>query len=202
MANLVEHLHQIDNTIQYSWLMEIVRAFYGFEGDRITPESLGELFDSAQRADVEAAGWDLEVWKRSNLEAVYLTNEFDDPLEGWDTERYVPCLRTDDLVLKLHEPATIERLCRTTDVDVQDVASLRRAIEHLFERFVARARGPAQSACRPISFPSRPVPSGRPRRCAALCTRWTSVRTSTSRSDAWSSGPWPSCAPSFACRLT
>ena len=38
------------------------------------------------------------------LEAVFLTNEFDDPLEGWNVQKYMPCLRTDDLVLKLHEP--------------------------------------------------------------------------------------------------
>jgi hypothetical protein len=41
---------------------------------------------------------------------VFLTNDFDDPLEGWDTRAYVPCLRTDDLVFKLHERRTVERL--------------------------------------------------------------------------------------------
>ncbi len=58
--------------------------------------------------------WDREVWDRSKLEAVFLTNDFDDPLEGWDTRQYVPCLRTDDLVLKLHEPST-DRAARAVD---------------------------------------------------------------------------------------
>ncbi len=55
-----------------------------------------------------------------------------------DTRRYVPCLRTDDLVLKLHEPSTVERLRASTGVDVVDYASLRQAIGAIFERFVAK----------------------------------------------------------------
>ena len=72
---------------------------------------------------------------------MFLTNEFDDDLEGWDASAYIPCLRTDDLVLKLHEPRTIERLRRTTNVDVIDLASLRQAITVLFERFTKKGAG-------------------------------------------------------------
>ena len=121
--NLAEYLDRIDSTVQYSWLFEIARTFHRFPHDRITPRTLGELLDRADhRQDGEA--WDREVWTSSRLEAVFLTNEFDDPLEGWDTSAYVPCLRTDDLVLKLHEPRTIERLRAASGVDVQDYAGL------------------------------------------------------------------------------
>ena len=85
-----------------------------------------------------APSWDAKVWERTNLEAVFLTNEFDDPLDGWDTSKYVPCLRTDDLVLKLHEPRTLQRLMASTNVDVGDVKSLRMALASLFEYFVGR----------------------------------------------------------------
>ncbi len=64
----------------------------------------------ARPAGPTGAAWDREVWSKSRIEAVFLTNEFDDPLTGWDTAQYIPCLRTDDLVLKLHEPRTVERL--------------------------------------------------------------------------------------------
>jgi glucuronate isomerase len=137
VRNLAEHLHQIDNTVQYSWLLEIARTFHGFAHERITPETIGELYDHADR-EGDGTAWDRQVWDRSRLEAVFLTNEFDDPLEGWDTEKYVPCLRTDDLVLKLHEPSTVDRLRRATEVDVQDYPTLRRAIGVLFERFAGR----------------------------------------------------------------
>ena len=42
--------------------------------------------------------------RQSKLEQVFLTNDFDDPLEGFDTNRYIPCLRTDDLVFHLAKP--------------------------------------------------------------------------------------------------
>ena len=135
--NLAGYLGRIDNTVQHSWLMEIVRTFHGFEHDRITPETIDGLFNRANRPD-DSPAWDNEVWDRSKLEAVFLTNDFDDPLEGFDTRRYVPCLRTDDLVLKLHEPSTIARLQKSTGVEVIDYASLRQAIGATFERFVKK----------------------------------------------------------------
>ncbi|WP_406693452.1 glucuronate isomerase [Singulisphaera sp. Ch08] len=137
VRNLSGYLDRIDNTVQYSWLLEIAKTFHDFPHDRITPQNIGELYESAQRS-TSGEAWDREVWKKSQLEAVFLTNEFDDPLEGWDPQKYVPCLRTDDLVLKLHEPTTVDRLRRATNVDVRDYATLRQAIGVLFERFVKR----------------------------------------------------------------
>ncbi|MFO0910609.1 MAG: glucuronate isomerase [Isosphaeraceae bacterium] len=135
--NIAAHLDAIDNTIQYSWLIEIARTFHDFPYDRITPDTIGELYRRADRHD-DGAAWDQAVWNRTRLEAVFLTNDFDDPLEGWDTTKYVPCLRTDDLVFKLHEPRTKERLQKATGVQVDDLATLREAIGRLFERFVNR----------------------------------------------------------------
>src|SRR3954469_6524793 len=114
--NLAEHLHQIDNTVQYSWLLEIARTFHDFPHDRINPDTVGDLYDRADKS-ADGPAWDRDVWNRTRLEAVFLTNDFDDPLDGWDTSRYVPCLRTDDLVLKLHEASTLDRLRRGGDSD-------------------------------------------------------------------------------------
>jgi glucuronate isomerase len=154
--NLAEYLDRLDNTVHYSWLIEIVRAFHGFDHDRITPQNIGALYDEALH-EKDGAEWDRHVWKASRLECVFLTNEFDDPLEGWNTNEYVPCLRTDDLVLKLHEPGTVARLRKSTGVDVQDLAGLKEAIGKTFERFVAKGA----RACA-ISLP----PDFRPRRGA------------------------------------
>jgi glucuronate isomerase len=137
VANLADYLDRIDCTVQYSWLVEIARTFYQFPHDRVTPKNIEELMDRADRRGAGLA-WDREVWAASGLEAVFLTNEFDDPLEGWDTSAYVPCLRTDDLVLKLNQPRTIARLSGSADVQVEDYQSLRTALGRLFERFVLR----------------------------------------------------------------
>ena len=154
--NLSRFLDRIDNTVQYSWLVEIARVFHGFEG-RITPETIDDLYDRAEKSKSGPA-WDREVWDTTRLEAVFLTNEFDDPLEGWDAAKYVPCLRTDDLVLKLHQPRTIERLRASTGVDVRDYASLRQAIGKLFERFTAKGAGACAISLPPDFAPLRATP--------------------------------------------
>ncbi len=154
-ARIVEYLDRIDSTVQYSWLLEIARTFHQFPHDRITPNNLGELLAKADHGN-DGPHWDRQVWKASGLEAVFLTNDFDDPLEGFDTQAYVPCLRTDDLVLKLHEPRTIARLKTALDMDIGDAVTLRRAMGRLFERFVARgARACAVSL--PPDFAPRPA---------------------------------------------
>jgi glucuronate isomerase len=163
--NLAEYLDRIDSTVQYSWLSEIARTFHRFPHDRITPKTIDDLLERADHRQ-DGAAWDKAVWTASRLEAVFLTNEFDDPLEGWDTRAYVPCLRTDDLVLKLHEPKTIERLRSASGVDVQDLAGLRAALGALFEKFV----GCGARACA-ISLP----PDFAPRR-ATLRRAVTPIR--------------------------
>jgi glucuronate isomerase len=156
-THLVEYLDRIDSTVQYSWLLEIAQSFHRFPHDRITPETVGELLARADHGrDGEA--WDREVWHSSRLEAVFLTNEFDDPLDGWDTAAYVPCLRTDDLVLKLHEPETIARLRKAVDLDLNDYASLRRALGALFERFVRRGARACAISLPPDFSPRRRSP--------------------------------------------
>lgn len=152
VANLATWLDRIDNTVQYSWLTEIARTFHDFPNP-ITPESIGDLATRAYKP-AQGSAWDDSVWKATNLEAVFLTNDFDDPLTGWDTTKFIPCLRTDDLVLKLHEPRTLERLRQTTNLEVEDLAGLRNAVGVLFDRFVkAGAR-----ACA-ISLPPDFVPN-------------------------------------------
>ncbi len=54
--------------------------------------------------------WEDQVLKQSKLEQIFLTNDFDDPLEGFDTQRYIPCLRTDDLVFHLAKADVRQRL--------------------------------------------------------------------------------------------
>jgi glucuronate isomerase len=154
--NLSRYLDRIDNTVQYSWLTEIARTFHGFEG-RLDPESIDGLFDRADKSQ-NGAAWDREVWEKTRLEAVFLTNDFDDPLEGWDTSKYVPCLRTDDLVLKLHLPRTVERLRESTGVDVRDYATLKAALGKLFERFKARGAAACAISLPPDFAPLRSTP--------------------------------------------
>lgn len=136
VGRLVEKLADLDNTIQVSWLLEMCREFFGFEAERITPENWESLYDAAEQK-MSQPDWEQQVLKQSGLEKIFLTNDFDDPLTGFDTNVYVPCLRTDDLVFHFAKKEVRNRLTKATKIEAVDVASLRTAIGKLFEHFVS-----------------------------------------------------------------
>ncbi len=151
---ILAHMDRFDNTAQYSWLLEIARTFLGFQGDRLSADDCDVMCDAADRLMAQP-DWEEQVLRRSNLEKVFLTNDFDDPLEGFDTNRYVPCLRTDDLVFRLDKPEVRQRLAKATGIEVSDAASLRKALRLLFEHFTHRG-AKACAISLPPDFTPRP----------------------------------------------
>ena len=137
VRRLVASLGPLENTIQYSWLIEMAQTLFGFTDERLTDDNWERLYD-ASLAQMRQPDWAASVLKRSKLSAVFLTNDFDDPLAGFDTRLYVPCLRTDDLVFHLAKPEVRERLEKATGVAPSDVAALRRAIGQLFAHFTSK----------------------------------------------------------------
>jgi glucuronate isomerase len=155
VRSILEYLDRIDNSTQYSWFIEIARTFLGFKGTRLSASDCTWLCDSADRLMAQS-DWEQQVLRRSNLEKIFLTNDFDDPLEGFDTTRYVPCLRTDDLVFHLDKTEVRNRLARATGIEAGDRKSLRQAITRLFEHFTSKgARACAISL--PPSFAPDPL---------------------------------------------
>ena len=134
VARLVPKLAELDNTIQYNWLLEMCRNFFGFEEQTITLGNWERLYDRSL-AVLSQPDWETQVLRKSGLEAVFLTNDFDDPLTGFDTNLYIPCLRTDDLVFHLGKPETRQRLAKMTGVDPTGATELRQGITRLFEHF-------------------------------------------------------------------
>lgn len=170
---LVHQMAHFDNTIQYQWFLEIARTFLGFQGERLSLADCTWLCDTAERLMAQP-DWEEQVLRRSNLERVFLTNDFDDPLEGFDTSRYVPCLRTDDLVFHLDKHEVQGRLAKATGIDVGDVPSLRRAITALFEHFTRRGA----RACA-ISLPPDFAPHAVPE--AQLAAAWARMAENNSQ---------------------
>ncbi len=134
VGRLVEKLPEIENTANYSWLLEMCREFFGFEEPAITKSNWEKLYDTAA-AKMASPGWEQQVLTQSKLEKVFLTNDFDDPLSGFDTNLYVPCLRTDDLVFHFSKPEVRARLEKAAGTSVTSVTSLKSAICKLFEHF-------------------------------------------------------------------
>lgn len=155
VGRLVEWLGPLDNTIQVSWLLEMCGAFFDFHEERITADNWEALYDAAEKT-MASADWETQVLKKSRLEQVFLTNDFDDPLTGFDTSRYVPCLRTDDLVFHLAKPAVRQRLAKATGIEPGTASQLSEAIAKLFDHFTKRgARACAISL--PPDFEPSPV---------------------------------------------
>ena len=133
---LIAKLGPINNTIQYSWLVEMAQKFFGFTDERVTLQNWEPLYDAAA-AKMASPDWPQQVLEQSKLEAVFLTNDFDDPLAGFDTSVYVPCLRTDDLVFHLAKPEVQSRLASFTRIEASSAESARRAMVALFNHFKA-----------------------------------------------------------------
>lgn len=147
VRRLVENFGPIENTIQYSWFIEFAQKMFGFADDRLTTSNWEALYDTAAER-MACDDWEETVLRESKLEGVFLTNDFDDPLEGFDTSRYIPCLRTDDLVFHLAKLPVAERLENATGISINGRATLESALDKLFDHFV----GKGAKACA-ISLP-------------------------------------------------
>jgi glucuronate isomerase len=154
VRRLVARIEPLRNTIQYSWLLELAREFFDFPADeQLTTSNWESVYDTAAKKMAQP-NWEQQVLDKTKLDAVFLTNNFDDPLTGFDTKRYIPCLRTDDLVFHLGKAEVRQRLEKATDTDVRDAASLRSAIGRLFMHFC----GKGARACA-ISLPPTFAPA-------------------------------------------
>src|SRR5437588_4711873 len=76
---ILYHMTRFDNTVQHLWFVEIARALLGFQGHRLTLADAAWLHDTSERLMAEP-DWEDRVLQRSNIEKVFLTNQFDDPL--------------------------------------------------------------------------------------------------------------------------
>jgi glucuronate isomerase len=155
---ILYHMARFDNTAQYQWFLEIARAFLDYQERQLDLADASWLCDRAEKVMAQP-DWEEQVFRKSHLEKVFLTNDFDDPLTGFDTSRYVPCLRTDDLVFRLDTQPVRDRLARATNIEVGDAASLRRAITALFEHFTRRG-GRACAISLPPDFSPGTFPEG------------------------------------------
>ncbi len=160
VRRLVTNLSPLENTAQYRWLIEICRKFFGFTGERLDESNWEEVYETSEK-QMKLAEWPQMVLDQSNVEAVFLTNDFDDDLEGFDSDTYIPCLRTDDLVFHLSKAQTRERLAACTGIELNgSLANLRESLRQRFEHFVGRGARACAISLPPDFSPTR-VSDGR-----------------------------------------
>ena len=160
VRRLVTNLSPLENTAQYRWLVEICRKFFGFTGERLDESNWEEVYETSEK-QMKLAEWPQMVLDQSNVEAVFLTNDFDDDLDGFDSDTYIPCLRTDDLVFHLSKSSTRERLAACTGIELNgSLANLRESLRQRFEHFVGRGARACAISLPPDFSPTR-VSDGR-----------------------------------------
>lgn len=160
VERLVRGIEPIENTAQYRWLVEICQRFFGLQDDRLDTSNWEAVYDEAEKK-MSGAEWPQAVLEQSGVDAVFLTNDFDDPLSGFDTGTYIPCLRTDDLVFHLAKPETRQRLAACSGIELDgSLTRLRDALRQRFEHFVA-AGARACAISLPPEFSPTPVSDGR-----------------------------------------
>ncbi len=159
VGRIMAWLETMENTVQYSWLVDICQRFFGLQDDRLHLGNWETIYDNALTR-MSQADWADTVLRESNVSSVFLTNDFDDALTGFDTGRYIPCLRTDDLVFHLTQPAVRARLAACSGIDVVDLGTLRSALEQRFQHFISHG-GKACAISLPPDFTPQPVSDGR-----------------------------------------
>jgi glucuronate isomerase len=150
------HLSRFDNTVQYHWILEIARAFLNYQGNRLTLADCGFLSQAAERA-MKLPDWEERVLHLANIDKIFITRRFNDPLEGFDTTRYIPCLQLDELVFQLHDPGTRRLVEAITGIAPGDAAAVRRAAAALVQHFTNHG---ARVCCVavPPDFAPGPIP--------------------------------------------
>jgi glucuronate isomerase len=137
VKRLIENIGPLSNTIQWSWMLELCRDLFDWKEDTIDESNWEKLYDQVE-ACCQRSDWEAEVLRRSGVESIFLTNDFDDPLASFDLQRYIPCLRTDDLVFHLAKPNVRQRLEACSSVSLQKLADLKKAIDQRFLHFTQK----------------------------------------------------------------
>ena len=142
IPRLVEALARVDNTVQYSWLIELARELFGFDQPRITPSNWQDLADAVAQAGARPDRA-REVMELSRLDRVFLTNNYDEDLSSVDTSLFVPSLRADTLVMQFASAEVREGLEAVTGAAPADAAGAREALGRLVEGFHRHGAGSA-----------------------------------------------------------
>ena len=85
--------------------------------------------------------WREEMIAQSNITRVFLTNQYNDDLEGLDTSFYSPCLRTEPFVVGLEASTEREALTAFLGRPLVTLADFAAALDLAFRRFTSHGMG-------------------------------------------------------------
>ena len=136
---IMPKLALIANTAQYDWLMTISQEFLGLGREAWFAENWEVIWERSLEV-MDRSGWRDELIAQANLVRIFLTNQYDDDLEGLDTGFYTPCLRTEPFIL-WSNAAEREGLSAFLGRPITTVADFCAVVDKTFEKFMAHGMG-------------------------------------------------------------
>lgn len=152
---ILPKLALIANTVQYDWLMTISREFLCLGPDEWRPENWKFIFDRSLEV-MDRPEWRDELVAQANIVKVFLTNQYDDDLEGLDTSFYAPCLRTEPYIVWFDRADERAKLGAFLGRPISTTDDLRAVITKTFEKFMRHGMGYAAMSI-PAGFKTFPV---------------------------------------------
>lgn len=152
---VLERLPLFANTIQHDWLMVIGETFLGIGRKDWRRLGWDELARRAQER-IDAPGYREAVLERSGIRRIYMTNQPDEDLTGYDRGLLVPCLRVDPFVSGIGSEEERRRLERAGGGAVRDLTGFDAAMQASFRRFAEHGMAYAAVSTEP-GLRTRPV---------------------------------------------
>lgn len=137
---ILPKLAHLRNTVQHDWLMTISCEYLGIDPQEWEPENWRYIFDRSVEV-MGRAEWREELLAQANIVRVFLTNAYNEDLEGLDTSLYTPCLRCEPFVLGMDRREERDTLGAFLGRRVRSTADVTAAIDRAFQRFVAHGMG-------------------------------------------------------------
>jgi glucuronate isomerase len=137
---ILPRLQLLRNTVQYDWLMTISREYLYLDPEIWQPENWEVIYDRSVEV-MDRPEWREELLAQASIERVFLTNQYDDDLEGLDTTLYSPCLRTEPFFQSLERVAERNGLGRFLGRPLRTLEDLRAALSLAFDKFMAHGMG-------------------------------------------------------------
>ena len=136
------------NTVQHDWLMTISREFLEIAPSEWRPDNWRHIYERSVSVMGRTA-WRNELIARSGIARVFLTNRYDDDLDGLDESLYTPCLRTEPFVLSIHQHEERDRMATFLGRSIRSISDFVAAVDKAFAQCDAHGMGYAALSAPP-----------------------------------------------------
>ena len=135
LRRISSKLPLIHNTVQFSWFLTIGEEFLGIpKRDLLDPEKLESINEKSKKL-MAKSGYVEKLIEKSKLKRIYLTNQFNEKLDGFDNSFYRPCLRIDPFSYFADRGPALKEMAESTNIPIKDSSSFNKALNRIFAYF-------------------------------------------------------------------